>query len=272
VNWKRHDVTVFDCDSTLASIEGIDELCTDPVARQQIADLTDAAMAGEIPLEEVYGRRLEILKPTQAEIVMLKTSYKASAVTDAREVLAALHDENNETWVVSGGLLEPVAEFAVWLGIPIERVRAVGATYDPLDGQWWEPGAQPRYADHSACHLTTTTGKADVIRSNVANPGRKIMVGDGVSDLAASDAVDLFVAYAGVIARPAVVEAAPVVITCESLAPMLALTVGPDRVHQMVDGPHDKVARSCLDAIADGALRFNDPELARRFQASASLG
>ena len=54
---------VLDVDSTLCALEGIDWL-----ARQRggeiatrIAAVTEQAMNGEIPLEAVYGRRLEIV-------------------------------------------------------------------------------------------------------------------------------------------------------------------------------------------------------------------
>lgn len=263
-------MTLFDCDSTLSAVEGIDELADHPEHQERIAELTEQAMDGQIPLEEVYGRRLSLLNPTRDEIRKVKASYKANAVPDAQAVIAALEHVEIETWIVSGGLREPVAEFATWLGVPPDRVRAVEAHFDPLDGEWWDGRSQPRYADHAGCELTTTTGKADVIRQSVRTEGRRLFVGDGVSDLAAADEVDLFIAYAGVISRPAVVEEAPVVVNCESLAPVLALAVGPRRVHELLDGPHDRVARSCLDEIEDGALRFNDDELGRRFAASAS--
>ena len=58
---------VFDCDSTLVAVEGIDEL-SGPY-RDRITALTDAAMDGSVPLEEVYGRRLEIIQPTRAQVV-----------------------------------------------------------------------------------------------------------------------------------------------------------------------------------------------------------
>lgn len=268
VRWRSYSVTLFDCDSTLSAVEGIDELPAKPEAQEAVAALTDAAMDGQIPLEEVYGRRLSMLNPTQAEIRSVKSKYKASAVKDAKAVISALADLETETWIISGGLLEPVAEFATWLGIHPDRVRAVGTEFDPLDGDWWCGRGDSRYATHDKGHLTTTSGKADVIRSSVNKPGRRMLVGDGVSDLAASPAVDLFVAYAGVVSRPTVVDAAPVVVNSESLAPVLALSAGPERVRHLVGGPHDAVARACLDQIDDGALSFNDKELAKRFDAA----
>ena len=260
-------MTLFDCDSTLSAVEGIDELSSDPDHQEEIAALTDAAMEGRVPLEEVYGRRLSLVNPTQGEVRSVKSRYKSSAVPDAQAVITALHATEVETWIISGGLLEPVAEFATWLGVPHDRVRAVAAHFDPLDGDWWDGRNQPRYAQHGGGELTTTDGKADIIRSQVPTTGRRILVGDGVSDLAAAHAVDLFVAYAGVVARPSVVEAARVVVTSRSIAPVLALTLGPSRVRELVGGPHDEVARSCLDAIDEGALHFNDEELGARFAA-----
>jgi phosphoserine phosphatase len=262
-------VTLFDCDSTLSAVEGIDELADDPDHRDEIASLTERAMDGELPLEQVYGRRLSLVNPTRNEVRGVKSRYKANAVPDAQAVIAALHDTQTETWIISGGLLEPVAEFATWLGVPPDRVRAVGTHFDPLDGDWWNGSAQPRYADHDRSELTTTDGKSQVIRSSVTTRGRRLLVGDGVSDLAAAGEVDLFAAYAGVVARPAVVGQARVVITSASIAPVLALAIGPSQVHELVGGPHDRVARACLDGIEGGALRFNDDELGRRFAASS---
>jgi len=273
VPWRPYSVTIFDCDSTLSAVEGIDELATEPDHREAIAELTDSAMAGNVPLEDVYGERLSLLQPTQADVVSVRNRYKAGAVPDVKAVIAALTDAENETWIVSGGLAEPVLEFATWLGVDPDRVKAVEAHFDPFEGDWWEPAdghrkGKARYADYDKGHLTCSEGKADVIRANVTNKGRKLLVGDGASDLAAAEAVDLFVAYAGVVDRPAVTDAARVVITSASISPILALALGPQEVKDMIGGPHDDVARACWDAIDDGALRFNDEALGTRFDSS----
>src|SRR5258706_8813294 len=56
---------VFDCDSTLSRIEGIEELSKARPAAvvAEIAELTAQAMDGRVPLEEVYGRRLQLVAP-----------------------------------------------------------------------------------------------------------------------------------------------------------------------------------------------------------------
>ena len=45
---------VFDVDSTLSAIEGIDELAEAAGMRKEVSQLTNRAMRGEIPLESVY--------------------------------------------------------------------------------------------------------------------------------------------------------------------------------------------------------------------------
>ncbi len=254
-------------------MEGIDELATAPDERQAIAELTDSAMAGDLPLEDVYGRRLSMLQPTKGDVVSVRDRYKANAVPDAKATIAALTEAENETWVVSGGLAGPVIEFATWLGVDPDRVKAVEAEFDPFEGAWWEADqghhlGGARYADFNKGYLTSSDGKADVIRSTINTPGRKLLVGDGASDMAASSAVDLFVAYAGVVDRQSVTNSAPVVITSQTLAPVLALSLGPQEVKDMIGGTHDAVARACWDAIDAGGLRFNDKALAARFDSS----
>ncbi|MEM7518919.1 MAG: phosphoserine phosphatase, partial [Planctomycetota bacterium] len=83
-----YDTVVFDCDSTLSSIEGIDELAVSKMA--EIEALTALAMAGEVPLEEVYGRRLALLEPTRTDIERIAALYAERALPHARALVAAL--------------------------------------------------------------------------------------------------------------------------------------------------------------------------------------
>ncbi len=53
-----------------------------------------------------------------------------------------------------------------------------------------------------------------------------MMVGDGLSDLEASEEVDLFVGFGGAVYRQRVAEEAPVYITSPSLSPILPLALG----------------------------------------------
>lgn len=202
---------VFDCDSTLVSIEGIDELAGS--RRDEVRALTDAAMEGSLPLDEVYGRRLEIIRPTRARIEALGDAYIRALVEDARPTVAALLWLGKTVRIVSGGLRPPVEALARVLGLEMGAVGAVGIEFGPDD----------RYRDFDrASPLARGGGKAEVIRSwDLPRPS--LLVGDGATDLEARPAVDAFAAYVGVACRAAVAGAADVVIRGPSLAPVLAL-------------------------------------------------
>lgn len=206
---------VFDCDSTLVSVEGIDQLARGGFA-DAIAALTEAAMQGEVALEEVYGRRLEIIRPTREQVEAVGRRYVETLLPDAREVVAALRWLGKTVRIVSGGLRPPVEHVARELGLSVDEVAAVGIDFRP-DGAY--------HGFDSASPLSRSGGKEGVIRAwNLPRPA--LLVGDGHTDLEARPAVDAFVAYMGVVWRPAVAEGADYLLRDVSLAPVLALAAG----------------------------------------------
>ncbi|HEX5073633.1 MAG TPA: HAD-IB family phosphatase [Gemmatimonadaceae bacterium] len=214
----RFRTVLFDCDSTLSAIEGIDELAVH--CRHAVEQLTDAAMRGQIPLEEVYGRRLRLVQPTREAVDALGRDYVARLVPDAAETVAALHAAGVDVRIVSGGLLPAVLAVARAVGVDASRVAAVDITFT-ADGS---------YAGFdTSSPLTMSGGKRSAIeRWNVDRPA--MMVGDGTTDLESRPAVDLFIAFAGVVERPNVVDGADAVVRANSLAAVLPLVLGADEL------------------------------------------
>lgn len=208
----RFGTVVFDCDSTLSAIEGVDELAAGH--REAIAALTDSAMRGAVSLESVYGARLALIRPTRAAVEALAGQYIAAAVPDARETVQALLQGGIEVRILSGGLRQAILPFAAWLGLQDDHVAAVDLRFS-ADGS---------YAGFDeASPLGRSGGKHTVMEAwRQSLPGPILMVGDGITDLEARPAVERFVAFAGVIDRPAVTAAADAVIRAPSLRPVLA--------------------------------------------------
>ena len=237
---SRFRTVLFDCDSTLTSLEGIDRLAGD---RPELAALTAAAMSGRMALEDVYRERLELVRPGRDAVARLAADYLTHAVEDAGAVIAALARAGVDVHVVSGGLLSAVATFAAALGLPHESVHAVDVRFD-------EEG---RYAGFDeASPLARSHGKEALVRELAPKLARPVLfVGDGVTDLEAAPAVDLFVAYAGVVDRPAVSAAAPVVIRSASLAPVLPLVLDGAEVDPEDRPLHAKGARLLATNVID---------------------
>lgn len=227
------DFVFFDCDSTLSTIEGIDELARLKGKFDEVKEMTDAAMDGEVYLHSVYDRRLEMLAPTHQEVAGIDTLYRQTVVPHSADVIGALRAAGKEVFIVSGGLLAAVRPFGRWLGVPHDHIRAVNLEYDQLSGEWWDylqdqwdQRDDVEYKDSEDTPLVQSEGKFDVVTDMLGDRrGRSMLIGDGVSDLAARSAVDLFVGFTGVVARPHVVNESDVLITGDSLSPVLALAL-----------------------------------------------
>ncbi len=265
MRWPPYDHIFFDCDSTLTTIEGIDVLAELTGKRWRVEVLTQAAMDGDLDLSDVYERRLKAVRPTKSQIRDIRRAYKRNLVEDAENVIAALQELGRKVYIVSGGLLEPVREFGLSLGVPREHIRAVGVTYNELAGQWWVDNNQ-QYLAHEDGALTVSDGKAHIVRELLAGKsGRSLLIGDGISDLLAGYSVDLFVGFGGVVDRPRVREGAPIFIRSKSLAPLLAIAAGPVAVRQLGNTPFDELSRKTWELIRLGAIGFNNERLSQKF-------
>jgi phosphoserine phosphatase len=207
---------IFDCDSTLSRIEGVEALASE--YRSEVAALTEAAMSGTVPLEEVYGRRLDLIQPTMADLERVGRQYVSERIPGVEDTVAALRREGVAVRVISGGLLQAVLVLTRFLGLPDKDVAAVEVHFDAA-------GRYHGFDEDSP--LARAGGKEEVLRRwGRDTPGPTMLVGDGATDLEAKDAVDLFVAYAGVVSRPTVVAGADVVIEEQSLNRIVELALG----------------------------------------------
>lgn len=205
---------LFDCDSTLSAIEGIDELGRSRGMGifREVEAMTHAAMDGLIPVESVFGRRLEIIRPHRDHVAAVGAQYVSTVEPSALATVARLKSEGWTAVILSGGFRQAIEPLAKHLGIA--RVEAVDLYFD-------ESGA---YSGYDTAYPTTRSGgKPEVVQRLRAEltPSFVAMVGDGVSDLETKPVVDLFVGYGGFVAREKVRAGAPYFISSLSEVPAL---------------------------------------------------
>ncbi len=185
---------VFDCDSTLSAIEGIDELArvNGPETFREIEALTNAAMNGEVPIDDIFARRLEIIKPSLDTCLQVGQLYIEHIEPTALATLEHLRREGWEIVIVSGGFTQVIEPLADQLGV--KRIEAV-----PL--KFTDDGAYAGY-DTSA-PPTRNGGKPEIIQQlkKELNPEHIVMVGDGISDLEAQSVADIFIGFGRYAAR-----------------------------------------------------------------------
>jgi phosphoserine phosphatase len=189
----------FDVDSTLVTIEGIDVLAG---GNPEIAKLTGAAMNGEIPLDQVYAQRLEMIRPTRAAVDALGQHYIESLVDGVEETIRTLQENGAQIHLVTAGIAQAIAPLASHLGVPARAVHAVALRFN-------EAGDYEDFDRRS--FLTRPGGKELVVRDvRARSHGKAAFIGDGVSDLEAKSAVDLFIGFGGVCVRERVRDNAEV--------------------------------------------------------------
>ncbi len=220
-----YSAIVFDCDSTLSRIEGIEELGVRHA--EEFAQLTRAAMDGDLPLEAVYERRLVLAAPTRDAVLAVGKRYVEEALPNARSLVAALLALDKHVAIVSGGVLPAVRVLGEHLGIRVSDVHAVDLSFD-------ESG---EYAGFDATSpLARAGGKLDVVR-DIAGPGAACLIGDGATDLEAAEVCARFVAFGGVARREVVFRAARVSCEAADLAALLPLVLAPAEIETLAADP-----------------------------------
>lgn len=205
---------IFDCDSTLSAIEGVDEL-----ARRRGAEIfaaseamTRDAMEGKIAVEDVFGQRLALIRPRRDEMADVGRMYLEQIEPTALATINTLKAAGWTPLILSGGFRPVIAPLALHLGI--DRVEAVDLYFD----------AAGNYTGFDDQFPSTRSGGKPVRIAELKRelqPARVVMVGDGVSDLETKPVVDLFVGFGGYTVRTRVKAGAHAFITRLSELPAL---------------------------------------------------
>lgn len=212
---NRYSSVVIDVDSTLCSIEGIDWLAARKSAAvsSAVAALTASAMNGEIALDSVYAKRLELVAPTRSDIGALAAEYKRTLAPDAAAAIRRMLAADIEVHLVSGGLLPAIRPVANEAGVPDERLHAVDIRFDGDGGYVSFDSASP---------LARQGGKRELVGGlELKRPS--LMVGDGATDAEVRPVVDGFAAFTGFARRDAAVTAANHVVS--SFQELLSLVI-----------------------------------------------
>lgn len=194
---RRGKLFFIDCDSTLSTIEGIDELAR---ARgnevfERVVALTHEAMNGSVPISEVFSRRMEMIRPDRVLCDQIAELYVATVVPGVLKMIRELKADGWLPVILSGGFAPLIQPLASVLGIA--HVEAVPIYFN-------EDGSYQGYDE--GYPTTRNLGKNEVIREwkQAMLPERVVMMGDGVSDLETRPDVDLFIGFGGVVVRPRV--------------------------------------------------------------------
>lgn len=192
----KYPTVIFDLDSTIVTIEGLDWLAAQSGVGEQVKKLTDASMNGELDFRQAFIQKNAILRPTKSQLQTLGHQYISSYTPGAKQVISQLQANDQDIYIITGNFQEAAHIVALDLGIPLDHVFANRINYDESGNYRSLDTDYP---------LTFSDGKSQIIsqlKQTVTSP--IAFIGDGATDLAVQNTVDLFIGYGGVAYRPSI--------------------------------------------------------------------
>ncbi len=203
-------LVVFDVDSTLINDEAIELLAERAGKRQEVAEVTERAMRGELDFEASLRQRVLTLKGLD-QSVLAEVSNELSPTKGARELIEAIHVRGGKAAAVSGGFIQLLAPVKAKLGFDIERANTLEVVDGKLTGQ-----VVGKVIDRQA--------KADALLEWAQELGvpqhKTIAVGDGANDLGMMEVAGLSVAFC---AKPVVQQKAKIALNERDLSQLIQL-------------------------------------------------
>ena len=201
---SKYNSVVFDVDSTLSGIEGIDWLSSlrGPEMSAWSSALTERAMKGDLPIEAVYSERMKAVQPSAREIEALGREYIERIAPGAKETLAELRANGIKLVMVSGGLREAIIPLARELGVSEDSLYAVSIFFE----------RSGEYAGFENTSLLTRQEGKRITVQGLGLKGPSLAVGDGMTDCEMKPVVTKFAAFTGFTRREPVIERADFVV------------------------------------------------------------
>ena len=177
---------VMDMDSTLISIECIDEIADMMQIKPQISAITEAAMRGEIDFAASLKQRVALLKGLPEPALQRVIDERLQLNPGAHEWIAACKANDIKTMVVSGGFTFFANHVQQVLGLDY----AVSNTLEIIDGKLTGNILGDIVdADRKAHELANLRDKLGL------SIHQTIAIGDGANDLKMLQAAEVGVAY-----------------------------------------------------------------------------
>ena len=177
---------VMDMDSTLINIECIDEIADMQGLKPQVAEITEAAMRGEIEFAESLRRRVALLQGLDESALLRVYDERLQLNPGAEQMLAAMKRHGIRTMLVSGGFVNFTERLKQRLGLDYAHANTLEIVHGKLTGK-------------VLGDIVDAQGKADWLNRvrEELGLGREqvIAMGDGANDLKMMAQAGVSIAY-----------------------------------------------------------------------------
>jgi phosphoserine phosphatase len=171
---RRKQILIADMDSTMIEQECIDELAAALGIKEQVAEITDRAMRGELDFGQALDTRVALLKGLERKIIEEVRREQITLMPGGRALVQTMKAYGAYTSLVSGGFTFFADYFAKRIGFDEAVANVLEFDGDQLTGTVTKPIVDK---DTKRQRLTAIAAERNVPLSQT------IAVGDGANDL-----------------------------------------------------------------------------------------
>jgi phosphoserine phosphatase len=204
-------LVAMDMDSTLITIECIDEIADMQGLKPQVAAITEAAMRGELEFAESLTRRVALLKGLDASALQRVYDERLQISMGGEAMLAGVKAAGLKTLLVSGGFTFFTERLQDRLGLDFAHANVLEIDHGKLTGR-----VVGGIVDAEVKMQTVERVCADL----AIDSEQAIVMGDGANDLRMMSIAGLSVAFR---AKPVVRAQAGVALNFSGLDGLLAI-------------------------------------------------
>jgi phosphoserine phosphatase len=188
---RDYKLVAFDMDSTLINIECVDEIAALVGRRSEVAEITEAAMRGEISdFKDSLRRRVALLAGTPEHVLQKVYDERLQLNPGVETFVRACQASGLKTLLISGGFTFFSERIRQRLGLDFARANTLGIAQGRLTGTLFDrpwgdivDGAEKKRVLLEVAELMGI------------EPAQTIAVGDGANDLPMMEAAGLSIAY-----------------------------------------------------------------------------
>ena len=248
MNTKKRSY-VFDFDSTLTKVEALDVLAEITLTNnpnknaiiQEIIDITNLGIDGEISFTESLERRIQLLKANKSDLSSLVNALKKQVSKSIESNKSFFEDFAENIYVISCGFKEFIDPIVKEYNIPSERVFANTFEF-ATDGEIIGFDANNPLSKHN--------GKIQCLK-NMNLEGEIQVIGDGYSDYVTREAgiADTFFAYTENVSREKTTENA------DHIAPNLDEFLYVNDLPRNISYPKNRIKILLLENVHSDAFK-----------------
>jgi len=202
-------LVAMDMDSTLITIECIDEIADMQGLKPQVAAITEAAMRGELDFSESLHRRVALLAGLEASALQRVYDERLRISMGGEAMLKTVQAAGLKTLLVSGGFTFFTERLQPRLGLDVTHANVLEVIDGKLSGRVLGGIVDAEEKKRTVQRVCADLGIA---------PSQAIVMGDGANDLKMMGIAGLSVAFR---AKPVVREQAHVALNFSGLDGLL---------------------------------------------------